>query len=145
MRDVIQFVFIRIFWSTVKTLFSRHLTTGGQFYIRTLIYPQPDLLYEFKSEIVLCTVLHVMYFIDSTLYIVHCTLYIVSHVQIMFRELLDEIISTLIEQEYPINKILYNSYLSTVWDLRLNLSLDQVILAGWQPIDFSFYKLNFIF
>ena len=63
----------------------------------------------------------------------------------MFRELLDEIISTLIEQEYPINKILYNSYLSTVWDLRLNISLDQVILAGWLPIDFSFYKLNFIF
>ncbi|KAL5261293.1 hypothetical protein ACHWQZ_G007112 [Mnemiopsis leidyi] len=42
------------------------------------------------------------------------------------RKLLDEIITTLIEQEYPVNKILYNSYLSTVWNLRLNVNLDQV-------------------
>ena len=70
---------------------------------------------------------YIVYFIIFTLY-VYCTLYIV-HCIAIFRELLEEIICTLIEQEYPINKTLYNSYLSTVWDLRLDISLDQVILA----------------
>ncbi|XP_063677366.1 uncharacterized protein LOC134813486 [Bolinopsis microptera] len=42
------------------------------------------------------------------------------------RELLDKIITRLIDCEYPISSSLYNSYLSTVWALRLDIDLNQV-------------------
>ena len=58
------------------------------------------------------------------------------------RDLLDEIITVLLESGYPVNSALYNSYLSTVWALRLNVDLNQVTALFGSP-DLIKYQIKF--